>query len=382
MALAGNIQEFGLADIFQIVSLQQKTGQLTVEGKEGKVSILLEAGFIVGADATFRPIEERLYRTLAHSDAINKFQLKRALETQKKTSQPLWTTLAETKAIDIDTLKTMLSQQIHETIYHVLRWSDGAYRFDPKKHVEYDGNLVNPINTEFLVMEGFRITDEWTEVEKVITSFQLAVRRVPGTPESPENLSGAESKIFSLLPTERTVQELIDMGQLGEFDTCQVVYELVKKNLVEQVPTKIRRGKASHTRRTFVSATDILGKIATVFIGIALLVGVVIGLRYVPKNFSLIYAPDFTGLETVKRLKAQSQLRNLARIVSQYTLYRQKLPEDLAALQDEGFIASRRVLKDPWGSPFHISLDKGKAILRSETVLPGEAHSLSITIAD
>ena len=33
MALAGNIKEFGLADIFQIVSLQQKTGELIVQGK-------------------------------------------------------------------------------------------------------------------------------------------------------------------------------------------------------------------------------------------------------------------------------------------------------------------------------------------------------------
>ena len=112
MALAGNIKEFGLADIFQIVSLQQKTGVLTVEGSQGKVTVLLEKGLIVGADATFRPIEERLEQSLVQSQQITKFQLKRATEKQKKTHQPLWTALAEVGEIDIETLRKMLSQQM------------------------------------------------------------------------------------------------------------------------------------------------------------------------------------------------------------------------------------------------------------------------------
>ena len=91
MALAGNIKEFGLADIFQIVSLQQKTGILTIQSSEGEVAVILENGLIVGADATFRPIEERIEQSLVQSQQISKFQLKRAKEKQKKTSQPLWT---------------------------------------------------------------------------------------------------------------------------------------------------------------------------------------------------------------------------------------------------------------------------------------------------
>ena len=133
MALAGNIKEFGLADIFQIVSLQQKTGELTVEGPDGKVKILVEGGFIVGADATFRSIEDRLQQSLLRSQSISKFHLKRAVETQKKTLQPLWTVLAETGAVDNNMLQSMLSQQIHETVYHILRWNEGLYRFEPKK---------------------------------------------------------------------------------------------------------------------------------------------------------------------------------------------------------------------------------------------------------
>lgn len=382
MALAGNIKEFGLADIFQIVSLQQKTGELNVEGKDGTVTILLESGFIVGANATFRPIEERLQRTLEHSQAISKFQLKRALETQKKTLQPLWTALAETKAIDLDVLKNMLSQQIHETIYHVLRWTDGEYRFEPKKSVEYDRQLIRPINSEFLVMEGFRITDEWTEVEKVITSFQILVRRVPETPDSPENLSNAESKIYQLLATKRTVQDLIDMGQLGEFDTCQTVYDLIKKHLVERVPSKIKKGKAPQVRRPSVGVMDIFVKVVTIVIVIALLVGVVIGLRYLPENLSLIHRPKFSGIDKIKRFVAQSQLDNLSGIVPLYFLNRHTWPQSLEELRAEDLISSDHLLKDPWGSPYSI-IESGEhtMTLRSTGGKNETNGELSVTIA-
>jgi hypothetical protein len=113
-----------------------------------------------------------------------------------------------------------------------------------------------------------------------------------------------------------------------------------------------------------------------------LLVGIIIGLRYIPSNFSPIYPPDFSGLKTVQRLKAQSQLHNLAQLIPQYTLYRQKLPESFTELQHEGFIGSSRSLKDPWGSPFRLSIEQDAVVIRSETVLPGDENSLSITMTD
>ena len=366
MALAGNIKEFGLADIFQIVSLQQKTGNLYVEGQEGKVSILLEKGLIVGADASFRSIEERLQRALAHSSAISKFQLQRALETQKKTAQPLWTVLAETKSIDIQVLQNMISQQIHETVYHVLRWPEGEYRFEPQKHIEYDRRLINPINTEFLVMEGFRITDEWADVEKVITSFQLKVRRKSGAPDAPDGLSEAESKIYTLLTEERSIQDLIDRGQIGEFDTCQTTYDLIQKGLVERVPGKVKKGKAPVSeRRTSVGAAALLGKVASVILAVAILGALVYGLRYVPKDFTLVQRPTLQGTEQMKLLTAESQLSNLSRLIHRYYLEYKKLPESFEEMQQVGLIRSTRILTDPWGNSYELERQVDQLNIRS-----------------
>jgi hypothetical protein len=384
MALAGNIKEFGLADIFQIVSLQQKTGELIVEGTDGKATILLEKGYIVGADATFRPIEERLRQSLIRSQSINKFQLKRATEAQKKTLQPLWAVLAETKAVDSNVLQSMLSQQIHETVYHVLRWTDGEYRFDPKKSVEYDRRLIKPINSEFLVMEGFRITDEWSEIEKEIPSFQLVIRRTSDHDGAPDNLNEAESKIYNLLTKEQTIQDLIDSSRLGEFDTCQTIYHLMQKDLVQKVQSKT--GKLPKVRRISFGVTDLLVKVLTVVVAIAVLVGIVIAFQYLPEDFVLIHKPRF-GEESgsFKRYVAQSQLNDLSRFIPLYFLKKDRtLPTStsLEAFKDEGFIASDQSIIDPWGRQYMMSTEPTQVILRSlgQDGTPNTDDDITLTI--
>lgn len=377
MALAGNIKEFGLADIFQIVSLQQKTGELLVQGKEGSVNILLESGFIVGANATFRSIEERLERALERSEAINKFQLKRALETQKKTLQPLWTVLAETKAVNVETLKNVLSQQIHETIYHILRWTEGEYRFEPKKSVEYDRQLISPINTEFLVMEGFRITDEWPEVEKVITSFQLMVRRAPHVDAPPQDLSEGEAKLFKLLAQDHSVQDLIDMGQQGEFETCQNLYGLMKRKIVERVPDK--KGNAVVQKRSSsVGVGDIVLKAAGVVAMIAVVAAMIFLLRFLPDDLSLIHKPNLGGVNAMKQFAAQSELMRVSRQVSRYYLLKKQWPASLDDLLNEQVISSPQILLDPWGHPYAITTTKqGAAIKTADNA--GKEFSMPLT---
>ena len=380
MALAGNIKEFGLADIFQIVSLQQKTGVLTVESSQGKVTVLLEKGLIVGADATFRPIEERLEQSLVQSQQITKFQLKRATEKQKKTHQPLWTALAEVGEIDVGTLQKMLSQQIHETVYHLLRWTEGDYRFEPRKNVEYDHHLVTPINTEFLVMEGFRITDEWAEFEKEIPSLHIVIRRNPEISTPPDDLPGAEAKVFRLLDSERTIQDVIDMSQLGEFDTCQTVYELMKKHLVERVPGK--KGKRAKVRRVSIDFKDLFSKAAVFIVGIGIVVGIFFLLKVLPENIRPIHIPNFAAIGAVKPFTSQSRLSTLSYYVSLYILERAVPPASLEELVQQKLIPSNDLLVDLWGHPYVLTSKKRVLEVRSvgKDGAPETEDDLSIEI--
>jgi hypothetical protein len=362
MALAGNIKEFSLADIFQIISLQQKTGELFVKGSEGSVTIIFERGVVIGADASFRQVESRLGQVLVRSGKITKFQLKRALDKQKKTLQPLGTILAELGDVDIESLRQALSQQIQETIYHLLRWTDGEYKFTPKKSVEYDKNLIKPINTEFLVMEGFRITDEWPEIEKRIPSFQVVVRRVPGAslpnPDEVESMDSGEEvkisenqkKIFDLLESERTIQDLIDMSHLGEFDTCQTVYALMTQGLVEKVPEEEVKKKPKE-----ISSMGYPGLTEKLYVsGGILMLGLIlwIGFQFGLKNSVFLYSGQSPpGLQFLKEESAKSELTKMQGILTAYYVRYRHYPASLDELVIKGFIREHD-LYDPWGHKY------------------------------
>jgi hypothetical protein len=376
MALAGNIKEFGLADIFQIVSLQQKTGELIVESSQGNVTVLLDKGLIVGADASFRPIEERLEQSLLQSHQLTKFQLKRARENQKKTHQPFWTALAEVGDIDPGAVQRALSQQIHETVYHLLRWTEGEYRFEPRK-VEYDQHLISPVNTEFLVMEGFRITDEWSQFEKDIPSLQVLVRRTQGS-VSPEALEDVEKRIYELLEAEKTIQDLADIGQLGEFDACQTVYELMKKGWVEKVPGK--KGQKVKVRRPVLDLKALLAKAAIFVAGLAAIGGVVVGVRMLPRDVVLIHRPNLDGFAAIAPLATRSRLQNAAYYVAVFFVETGRQPASLDDLVSSGAIPDPEVLRDAWGQTIALVTDQTPLLVSSPGLdgIPGTADDITV----
>ena len=41
-ALQGNIRDFGIGEVFQLIGQQRKTGLLSVEGTEGRIEVFFE----------------------------------------------------------------------------------------------------------------------------------------------------------------------------------------------------------------------------------------------------------------------------------------------------------------------------------------------------
>ena len=96
MALEGTFKDFGLADIFQLIGLQKKTGVLTVRGEGGRlVTVSFEKGMVVFADEFQRSETERLGNVLLRTRRLSQEQLARAMEVQLGTGQRLGYVLIE-----------------------------------------------------------------------------------------------------------------------------------------------------------------------------------------------------------------------------------------------------------------------------------------------
>ena len=60
MALEGTLRDFSLADIFQLIGLQRKTGILTLTSETESITVTFENGMVVMADSSSKRLEDRI----------------------------------------------------------------------------------------------------------------------------------------------------------------------------------------------------------------------------------------------------------------------------------------------------------------------------------
>src|SRR6266705_645434 len=238
MALKGTLKDFSLADIFQLIGIQKKTGVLTLKNDREVVTVSFVEGSVVSADAFHRRLEDRLGTVLVKSGRITEAQLQEALKVQKNTLQRMGNILVENRFIEAQDLRDALHIQISQMIYRLFRWRDGEYNFSQEERVDYDKDYVMPMSAESILMEGARILDEWPMIEKGIKSFASVFRAanveiataprtaVPGSEDEAARgvtLNEHERSVYNLVDGKRTVQEIVERCALSEFDTCRIL---------------------------------------------------------------------------------------------------------------------------------------------------------------
>jgi len=116
MALKGTLKDFSLADIFQLIGIQKKTGVLTLKSEKEVVTVSFVEGSVVSADALHRRLEDRLGTVLVKSGRITETQLQEALRIQKNTLKRMGSILVENRFIDAVTLREALQVQISQMV--------------------------------------------------------------------------------------------------------------------------------------------------------------------------------------------------------------------------------------------------------------------------
>ncbi|MBI5378779.1 MAG: DUF4388 domain-containing protein [Nitrospirae bacterium] len=378
MALEGNIRDFGLTDIFQLISIQRKTGVLAVEGDEDAVQIAFRDGMIVGAESDRKYEENRLGMVLVRSGMVADEQVRRALEVQKETRQKLGNILLVNQVISKAALKEALQLQMEETIYKIFRWRKGVYRFN-QETVDYDPELITPVDPQHILMDGIRMIDEWPFIEKKIPSLGMVFRLRNGAldrvvrREDPdeEDLSALEhaflgqegssttssrgdgdkihvtpdeERVLLLIDGEKDVSTIVDASRLGEFTVCKTLANFRSYGLIEEVEQRPRIKLEAEVRGFRELARSVTTYGVVFAVGLLLLLFLAKGERL----FSLLSPSEMHALHEVM---ARSQLDALAFQIQVYRASYGRYPPTLGMLVEEGNLGSADI-QDPWGREF------------------------------
>ncbi len=235
---AGNLKDFGLEAIFQLINSEKRTGTLHIVRKSGDAEgfVYFRGGKIFGAVSNFnrQPIGERL----VDAGHITQDDLHRALEVQRNAERrhKLGQILISEGLITNEILRTFVKEQIQNTVFDLMPWADGDFRFfeDQLPGAEDMGLLLS---ARKILSKGSARLDEWERIGTRVPSLNSVFQREPGADETAQaaGFSQRHLQILELCDGSMTVSEIAKAVEASEFEAASDLFDLAETDLIATV---------------------------------------------------------------------------------------------------------------------------------------------------
>ena len=180
MALAGDLGDFGIVDIIQLVDLGKKTGGVEVHGRRGSEQIdgwvFFNEGKICAAQLGALAGEEAVYTLFTC------------------TSGPF---------------------KLHERMPL------------PPRNVY--------VSNEVVIMEGIGRQDDWASIAERVPPGNVVLKLVPNPRSSSReiNLEADKWRVLTMINGKNTVADIVRLAGLGEYTTFKIIIELMNAGLID-----------------------------------------------------------------------------------------------------------------------------------------------------
>jgi DNA-binding response OmpR family regulator len=242
--LRGDLRVVPLAEVLQLLDLQEQSGVLTVERTGARVEIFFRRGRVDQATAHGVPDEFLLGRFVLDADLMPRADFEAFLESRsnRSSSPRLNPKLIGQQLVKLGffaeaDLKTCLTRQSTELIYEILRWRHGRFRF--AAGLELPPSVIDAalgLDVEAVLMEGYRRVDEWHLIERAIDNFDIVFLRNEDSVAQMGRgrLTRDELTVLELVNGKHTVQEIVRKSRMGSFEVSKMLYRLLSIKLVRR----------------------------------------------------------------------------------------------------------------------------------------------------
>lgn len=168
MSLAGSLEDLGLGDILQIISLSRKSGVLAIRSGPGEGQIVFRDGRVVGAFCKGGPAD--LASLLVAAGAVDERGFAAAARAAREAGTDVVRELAARGAVTAERIDALRRAAIERAAFTMFGWPTGEFSFEVCDALDgLDPALcVEPgLDVQYLAMEGARLRDE--ESREVVT---------------------------------------------------------------------------------------------------------------------------------------------------------------------------------------------------------------------
>jgi len=235
MALKGNLRDFTITQLLNLINLAHKTGTLAIEGPKDTAWVSFRDGKLayskMGKDDNH--LATILYRAKKISPAQHKMIIARAGGMNDK---ELGLLLVNANYITQEDILASLQAEFIGIIHRLFTWAEGRFSFE-NNVLPANGKILLRINLENIIIEGSRQLREWEQLQDEIPSLDIALKFAdrPGAKLQNVNLSVEEWRVAKYIDPKNSIRQIAHTTKMNDLEIRRIVYSLLQAGLVEMV---------------------------------------------------------------------------------------------------------------------------------------------------
>src|SRR5512136_257264 len=233
MALKGNLHDFSLTQLLNLIHLARKTGTLAIEGRNSASRASFREGKLVFAQTD--ALDGRLVSMLVKVGKITSDQGKKI--PTNKTDGDLANLLVQAGLLTQTELDQMVRNNVKDVMDRMFALTDGQFRFEPNVLPEDRLWAEPPINLDSIIMEGTRRLKESEKLQEEIPSLEVTLRFTdrPDAKLRNVNLSVDEWRVVSYINPKNTIRQIAQANSMSDLQIRKIVYAMLQAGLVEVI---------------------------------------------------------------------------------------------------------------------------------------------------
>lgn len=241
MALKGNLRDFTITQLLNLINLARKTGTLIIEGPRDMAFVSFRDGKLAYSQLgkMENGLATILYRAKKISPAQHKLIKARAGNMSDK---ELGLLLINANYISQEDILASLEKEFVGNLQRLFTWVEGLFRFETGI-LPPDEKIILRISLENIIIEGARQLREREHLQDEIPSLDIALKFAdrPGTNIKNVNLSVEEWRVVSYINPKNTVRQIANTAKLNDMDIRRIVYGLLQAGLIELIrPERVK----------------------------------------------------------------------------------------------------------------------------------------------
>ncbi|MFZ2096060.1 MAG: DUF4388 domain-containing protein [Anaerolineales bacterium] len=235
MALKGNLRDFSITQLLNLVNVARKTGTLVIERPQEQVFISFKEGKL--SYARDGSGDAGLTMVLYRSKKLSAAQV-RAINDRSggMSDKELGLMLINSNYMSQQEILSSLQTYYLSLLNRIFTWGEGLFRFDTELLPPKDKITVR-ISLENIIIEGTRRMREWEQLQGEIPSLEMALKfsQRPGLNLRNLNLSVDEWKVISFINPKNTIRQIAKATNKNDLEIRRIVFSFIQAGIVEMV---------------------------------------------------------------------------------------------------------------------------------------------------